>query len=222
VVVADRDLESAEKVTAELKNCGVSAEAIHIDIGIGSSIDSVFEFIDSRHGRCDVLVNCAGMDTRHTLKNFPDDLWQATLNVNLTGAFRCSQRAAVLMEPHRWGRIINITSVSGIRAGVGRTAYGTSKAALDGLTRQLAIELGPLGITANAVAPGPIETPMAKVGHSEATRQAYYRQIPLRRYGTPEDIAHAVAFLSSENASYVNGHTLPVDGGFVSAGLLEG
>ena len=119
------------------------------------------------------------------------------------------------------GWIVNISSVSGIRASLGRIAYGPSKAAVDALTRQLAVALGHFGITSNAVAPGPIETPLAQMHHSEATRSAYYRQIPLRRYGTPEDIASAVAFLGSDDAKFINGHTLPVDGGFVAAGLLE-
>ena len=124
------------------------------------------------------------------------------------------------MKQRRWGRIINIASTSGIRAGTLRTGYGTSKAALIGLTRQMAVELAVHGITANAVAPGPIETPLAR-NHSPAAREAYLRQVPMKRYGSPEEVASAVAYFASEEAAYVTGQTLAVDGGFVVAGMLE-
>jgi NAD(P)-dependent dehydrogenase (short-subunit alcohol dehydrogenase family) len=131
------------------------------------------------------------------------------------------QRASALMVPHGWGRIVNVTSVSGLRASVGRTAYGSSKAALTGLTRQLAVELAPAGVTVNAVAPGPVSTPLADVSHSEATRAAYYRTIPMKRYAESDEVAAAVGFLVSDEAGYITGHTIPVDGGYMAAGLLD-
>jgi NAD(P)-dependent dehydrogenase (short-subunit alcohol dehydrogenase family) len=143
------------------------------------------------------------------------------MNINLTGTLLCSQRAARLMVLRHWGRIINIASVAGMRAvGKGRTAYGTSKAAVIGLTRQIASELAEHGITANAIAPGPVDTPMTEVLHSPAFREAYTSAIPMKRYGAPDEIAAAVSFLASENAAYITGVAIPVDGGFMSAGAL--
>ena len=139
----------------------------------------------------------------------------------VTGALLCSQIAARLMMPRRWGRIINIASVAGMRSvGSGRTAYGTSKAALIGLTRQIASELAEHGITANAVAPGPVDTPLTKVLHSEQFRGAYTAAIPMKRYGAPEEIASLVSFLASEHAGYITGAAIPVDGGFMAAGAI--
>jgi 3-oxoacyl-[acyl-carrier protein] reductase len=155
------------------------------------------------------------------LIDYPIDHWKRVLEINISGPLLCSQAAAQLMRERKWGRIVNIASISGVRASVGRAAYGTSKAALIGLTRQMAVELAELGITANCVAPGPIETPLTRDGHSAATREAYHRTVPMRRYGQPQEIAAAISFLSSEGASYVNGQIVAVDGGFLAAGLPD-
>jgi NAD(P)-dependent dehydrogenase (short-subunit alcohol dehydrogenase family) len=123
------------------------------------------------------------------------------------------------MVRHRWGRIVNVASVAGIRAvGTGRTAYGTSKGAVIALTRQMAVELAEHGVTANAVAPGPVDTPMTRELHTERFRQEYCNAIPMNRYGTPGEIAAAVMYLVSEDAAYTSGVTLPVDGGFLASG----
>jgi NAD(P)-dependent dehydrogenase (short-subunit alcohol dehydrogenase family) len=125
------------------------------------------------------------------------------------------------MKPRSWGRIVNVASASGFRASLARTAYGTSKAAVIGLTRQMAVELAPLGITANAIAPGPVDTPMTREFQSPVMRRNLIRGIPAGRYGTPEEMAAMVSFLASEDAAYVTGHTFPVDGGLLAAGVLE-
>jgi 3-oxoacyl-[acyl-carrier protein] reductase len=221
VVLTDQNFESADAAASKIVARGLSAQALHMDVSALVSIEGAFDVVARQHGRCDILVNNAGVATTHSFIDFPDDAWQATLDINVTGAFRCSQRAARMMVPRGWGRVVNISSISGIRAGIGRTAYGTSKAALHGLTRQMCIELAPYGITANAIAPGPIETALAQDLHTQATRRELCRLVPAGHYGSTEVIAGAVAFLASDEASYINGQTIPVDGGLTAAGVLQ-
>lgn len=219
VVVADRDQPAAEKTAAELRAGGAAAEAQAIDVGDAASVDRAFAAIEQRHGRCDVLVNSAGIAKVYPFLEFPDDNFAATMTVNVNGTFLCSQRAARLMVRNQWGRIVNIASVAGMRAvGTGRTAYGTSKGAVIALTRQMAVELAEQGVTANAVAPGPVDTPMTRVLHTEKFRREYSNAIPMNRYGTVGEIAAAVMYLVSEDAGFVTGVTLPVDGGFLASG----
>jgi 3-oxoacyl-[acyl-carrier protein] reductase len=220
VILADRNYEAANQLAKTLVERGNTVEAVPLDVADPESISQGFSWLSDTHGRCDILVNNAGIARAHPFIDYPDDHWLATLNVNVTGAFRCGQHAARMMLDRGWGRIINIASISGIRAGSGRTAYGTSKAALIALTKQMAVELAPRGITANAVAPGPIETPLSRQVHTQAMRDAYMNQVPARRYGTPAEVAAVVGFLASDAAAYINGHVVPVDGGFIAAGML--
>lgn len=219
VIVADRDKPAAETTAAQLRADGAAAEAQAIDVGDAASVDSAFADIEQRHGRCDVLVNSAGIAKVYPFLEFPADNFAATIAVNVTGTFLCSQRAARLMVRHQWGRIVNIASVAGMRAvGTGRTAYGTSKGAVIALTRQMAVELAEQGVTSNAVAPGPVDTPMTRTLHTEQFRRDYENAIPMGRYGSVGEIAAAVMYLVSEDAGYVTGVTLPVDGGFLASG----
>ena len=151
ILVSDLDFDEADDTARRFRETGLSAQPLQLDVGQPASIDAALGQIRERYGRCDVIVNNAGIAKTFPFIDFPLDNWLATLNVKLTGTLLCSQHAARLMVPRRWGRIINIASVAGMRAvGKGRTAYGTSKAAVIGLTRQIASELADQGITANA------------------------------------------------------------------------
>jgi len=219
VLIGDIDQTEAHAKAEALKGAGLTASAVQIDVGDPASIAAAFDTIDRQCGRCDIVVNNAGIAKTFAFVDFPLESWQAHLTINVTGVLLCAQHGARRMMRERWGRIINVASVAGMRAvGVGRTGYGTSKAAVIGLTRQMAVELAEHGITANAVAPGPVDTPMTRVLHSAEFRQSYTDAIPMNRYGTPEEIAAAVAYLASDAAAYVTGIVLPVDGGFLASG----
>jgi 3-oxoacyl-[acyl-carrier protein] reductase len=151
----------------------------------------------------------------------PGECLSSRLAADCIGTVRGMQHAIPLMKKGSRGRVVNISFISGVRASAGRMAYGTSKAAMIGLTRQLAIELAGDNITVNSVAPGPVDTATARAVHTELTRASYLRLIPMRRYRRPEEVAAAVSFLCSKDAAYITGHTIPVDGGFLAAGVLE-
>jgi len=221
VLIGDIDVEAADHLARKLKQMGSDAHALYLDVGHTDAIGTAFAAIESHFGRCDILVNNAGIARTYPFLEYPLDHWRAVMEVNLTGPMVCGQYAGRMMARYGWGRIINIASISGERASAGRTAYGTSKAALIGLTRQMAIELAPLGITANGIAPGPVDTPLTTVLHSALARENFTRAVPAGRYAVPDEIAAVAAFLASDDASYVNGQTIPVDGGFLAAGVLE-
>ena len=219
VVIADCDADAAQRTAQALEAEGLQASAINMDVGNSDAIAAGFAQVAQAHGRCDILVNCAGVAKVFPFLDFPLDEFERTMKINVTGTLLCSQHAARLMMQHRWGRIINVASVAGMRAvGTGRTAYGTSKGAVITLTRQMAVELAEHGITANAVAPGPIDTPMTQLLHTAKFREEYASAIPMNRYGTVSEVAAAVHFLASDEASYTTGIVMPIDGGFLSSG----
>ncbi len=193
--------------------------ALHADVSDEAQVRRAFEAITARWARLDALINNAGVAVFKPLLDTSFDDWSRVMATNLNGPFLCSQAALPRMLENGGGAIVNIASISGLRASALRVAYGTSKAALMHLTRQQAVELGHLGIRVNAIAPGPVDTAMALQVHTPAIRAGYHAAIPQNRYGTPEEIAAAVAFLCSQEASYVNGQTLAVDGGFDAAGI---
>ena len=219
VIIADRDRTATDQTVAALRAQGHQADAVTMDVSLPASIESGFKEIETLAGRCDILVNSAGVATVASFIDFKLEEFQRTMNINVTGTLLCSQHAARLMVKNQWGRIINIASVAGMRAvGKGRTAYGTSKGAVIALTRQMAVELAEHGITANAVCPGPVDTPLTQKLHSAQFRQEYAKAIPMERYGSVDEIAAVVQFLASEPASYITGIAMPVDGGFLSSG----
>ena len=178
VLVADIDLDAASATARQLQDGGAQATALALDVGRPESVADAFAQVQRQHGRCDILVNSAGIAKVFPFLEFPLDNFVATMNVNVTGTLLCSQAAARLMVPRGWGRIVNIASVAGMRAvGSGRTAYGTSKGAVIALTRQMAVELAEHGITANAVSPGPVDTPMTQALHSATFREEYAKAI---------------------------------------------
>lgn len=193
--------------------------AIHCDVSDAKQAGAAIRKVEKGFGRIDALVNNAGVAVFKPFLEITLDDWHRVLSVNLTGAFICSQACAPVMLKTGGGSIVNIASISGLRASTLRVAYGTSKAAIMHLTKQLAAELGTVGIRANCIAPGPVDTAMAKLVHSVAIRQDYHDAIPLNRYGTTGEIAAAVGFLCSPAASYVNGQVLAVDGGFEATGV---
>jgi NAD(P)-dependent dehydrogenase (short-subunit alcohol dehydrogenase family) len=219
VLIGDIDEAQAAAKAQEIEAAGFTASPLLLDVGNAVAVAAAFDQIDRRWGRCDVVVNNAGIAKTSPFVDFPLDSWEAHLKINVTGVLLCAQHGARRMMRQGWGRIVNIASVAGMRAvGVGRTGYGTSKAAVIGLTRQMAVELAEHGITANAVAPGPVDTPMTRVLHSAEFRQQYTSAIPMNRYGSTEEVAAAVAYLVSDAAAYTTGIVIPVDGGFLASG----
>jgi NAD(P)-dependent dehydrogenase (short-subunit alcohol dehydrogenase family) len=193
--------------------------ALHCDVSDAVAVGAAVAVVERRFGRFDALVNNAGVAVFAPVLETSDEDWNRIMAVNLTGPFLCTKAAAPLMRDHGGGAIVNITSISAVRASTLRSAYGTSKAGLAHLTKQLAVELAALGIRVNAVAPGPVETAMAKAVHTREIRADYHDAIPLNRYGLEEELAEAVFFLCSERSSYITGQILAVDGGFDATGI---
>ena len=218
VALFDIDAAELQSATASLEPLH-AVLAIECDISSPSQVAAAMQRTEAQFGRIDSLVNNAGVAVFKPLLETNFEEWERVLAVNLSGPFLCTQLCAPVMLKGGGGSIVNIASISGLRASTLRVAYGTSKAGLMHLTRQQAAELGNVGIRVNAIAPGPVETAMAKQVHSPAIRADYHDAIPLARYGTEQEIADAVFFLCSPAASYINGQTLAVDGGFDATGI---
>lgn len=221
VVVADLNQQGIDETVALIQKQGNEALGVKLDVSDQQSVEDAFNAAEKWRGTCDILVNSAGILVVHPLLDFPLNEWNRLMAVNLTGTFLCSQRAARDMIQKRYGRIINMASISGSRAGVGRVAYGTSKAAISGLTRQFALELGAYGITANAIAPGAIVTAMTEAAYTDETRAKLLPMIPAGHLGETDDIASAVSYLASPQAKYINGQVLAVDGGYLACGMTQ-
>jgi NAD(P)-dependent dehydrogenase (short-subunit alcohol dehydrogenase family) len=217
VVLLDIDTETLNRTHASLPSDKVIA--ICCDVADAAGVAGAVAQFGHKFGRLDALVNNAGIAIFKPILEVTYEDWSRVLAVNLTGPFLCVQAAAPLMRDSGGGAIVNITSISGLRASTLRTAYGTSKAGLAHLTQQQAIELASLGIRVNAVAPGPVDTAMAKAVHTPEIRAAYHDAIPLNRYGLEQELAEMIFFLCSDRASYITGQTIAVDGGFEATGI---
>jgi meso-butanediol dehydrogenase/(S,S)-butanediol dehydrogenase/diacetyl reductase len=218
VALLDVDNETLDRTIAELDRPD-DVLGLHCDVSDPAQIDDAAKAVVARFGRVDALVNNAGVAVFKTALTTSFEEWRKVLGTNLDGTFLCTQAFGALMARRGSGAIVNIASISGLRASTLRVAYGTSKAAIIHLTKQHAVELGNSGVRVNAIAPGPVETEMAKLVHSVAIRSDYYDTIPLGRYGTPEEMANAIGFLCSDEASFINGQVVAVDGGFDAAGV---
>jgi 3-oxoacyl-[acyl-carrier protein] reductase len=212
IVVASNEPENNEKVAAEIREAGGEAFTVFLDLNSADSIKEAFAAAQQQFGRIDILVNNAGVTKDGLALRMKKDDWDLVLNINLRGAFLATQQALPGMLKERWGRIVNIASVVGQSGNPGQVNYVASKAGIIGLTKGLAQEVGSRNITVNAVAPGFIETDMtAKLTPEQ--REAMLAKVPLKRGGLPDDIAAAVKFLASDEASYITGHVLSVNGG---------
>ncbi len=210
VVVSD--LADAEPVAQEIRGMNRQSLAVQADVSSASDVARLVEATVSSYGRVDILVNNAGIARDQLLLRMSDEDWDAVLNVNLKSVFLCTRAVLRHMMKQRWGRIISLSSIVGIVGNPGQANYASAKAGIIGFTRTIAREVGSRGITVNAIAPGFIDTPMTqKLG--EEQRQELLKRIPLGFLGTPRDVAEAVAFLASEEARYITGQVLGVDGG---------
>jgi len=214
VALAARQMDRLEQVAEEIRGRGREAYVVAVDLGSAESIQTAIAKAAKEFGRIDILVNNAGITRDGLALRMKKDQWDDVIATNLTGAFLAIQQVLQGMMRERWGRIINITSVVGECGNAGQTNYVASKAGLIGLTKSLAREMASRNITVNAVAPGFIATDMTE-GLAAETKAKMMDQIPLQRAGTPEDIAAAVRFLASEEAGYITGHVLAVNGGLL-------
>ena len=214
VVCVSRTEENSAKVAAEVEALGRRAWAVAVDVSDTAAVDAAAKGVLESTGRVDILVNNAGVTRDNLLMRMSEEEWDTVIDTNLKGAFNFTKALTRPFIKQRSGRIINIASVIGLIGNAGQSNYAASKAALIGFTKSIAKELAPRGITANAIAPGFIETDMT-AALDDKVRESIIGNVPLGRFGSPDDIAHAAVFLAMEPSSYITGQVLTVDGGMV-------
>lgn len=212
IVASARNLSALETLVADIEGQGGKALAVPGDVGLSTDVEALFTTAKETFGRVDILINNAGITRDGLLMRMKDEDWDAVLDTNLKGAFYCCRAAAKIMSKQRSGRIINISSVVGEMGNAGQVNYAASKAGLIGMTKSIARELARRNVTVNAIAPGFIVTDMTDA-LSDQVKEGLQNQIPLARLGEAQDIAHAVAFLASDQAGYITGQVLGVNGG---------
>ncbi len=210
-VVPDSEKPWHEAMSAAGFGAG-TCESIQADVSDFAAAERMIQTIEAKSGRVDVLVNCAGITRDASFRKMTLDQWRAVMSTNLDSAFNVTKHVIEGMVAREWGRIINISSVNGVKGAFGQTNYAAAKAGILGFTKALALEVAKKGVTVNAVSPGFIDTPMTQA-MPEAARQDVIQSIPTHRMGMPDDIANAVAFLASDASSYITGTNLSVNGG---------
>ena len=219
VILTDIDFQEVQKSAQEIIDLGLEARTYKLDVTNKIEIDQVFDQVFETYKRLDILINNAGILLSKPFLEITQEEWDKVLNINLKGQFLCAQKAAFLMKQNNWGRIINISSIASGEVGVGLALsahYAASKGGVKALTETLALELAQYNITVNAIAPGAIETDMTK-NLNEEVRKNLLSSIPLKRFGKPEEVANLAVFLASEEASYLTGSTIYIDGGLLAS-----
>ncbi|MDR3285948.1 MAG: 3-oxoacyl-ACP reductase FabG [Prevotellaceae bacterium] len=212
VVIWDMNVEKGEAVASEIVNAGGQAVFMKVNTSVYSEVETATQKVVEHYGKIEILINNAGITRDATIRKMTPELWQQVIDVNLTGVFNCIKYVSDVMVENGWGRIINASSVVALYGNFGQTNYAATKAGLIGITKTLSKELGRKGITVNAVAPGFIATEMVKKMPDEVLK-SMEEKVPLKRLGLPEEIAAIYAFLSSDDAAYINGTVISVDGG---------
>lgn len=212
VVISDVNIDRAEETAAQIRGLGVKALAVACNVGSADEVNTLFDRTVQEFGQVDIAVNNAGITRDGLLMRMKDEEWDAVININLKGVFLCSRAAVKLMAKRRTGRIINIASIVGAMGNAGQINYAAAKAGVIGMTKTIAKEYAGRSITCNAVAPGFIDTAMTQALPDEV-KQEMFSRIPLGCFGKPEDVAAAVAFLASDDAAYITGQVIHVNGG---------
>jgi 3-oxoacyl-[acyl-carrier protein] reductase len=218
VTILDYDANAAAKAAAVLAECGLQGHSAAADVGDAAAVAKAIAETIARHGRLDILVNAAGLLSTGPVADLPDEEWDRVSRVNVAGILHCVKAAVPAMARQRGGSIINIASISAMRGGgsIGNTLYGATKAAVVALTMGLARELGPQGITVNAIAPAVVDTAMTRAALTDEMRQKIVARIPLGRLAGVADVADLVAFIASDRARFITGAIIPVDGGILT------
>jgi NAD(P)-dependent dehydrogenase (short-subunit alcohol dehydrogenase family) len=221
VCIVDRNADAARDAVASLQAVGAQAGAYVVDLADAEATRQTLAQVLQQVGTVDILVNNAGIVATVPATDVTLSLWQTTLAVNLTAPMVLTQGVLPGMQAKGWGRVVNVSSISGVRAGTGRLAYGTSKAALIAMTGQFAIESAQWGVTVNAIAPGFVDTPMLRSLHGSSRTSTFTDVCPMGRLCTPEEVSQAVMFFASAQSAFITGQTLGIDGGYLASGLFN-
>lgn len=221
IVIADLNEEAGDAVATDLAAKGKRAIFKRTDVADASDVEALFAATIAEFQSLEILMHFAGIGLeQHALETTREN-WDRLIAVNLTGSFLMMQAAGRVMVPAGYGRIVAMSSMAGVRGGTGRTAYGASKGGVSAMMRVMSMEWASHGVTVNALTPGGIETELVKKMHDDETRRAYLAGIPMKRYGTPEEVAAAAVYLALPQSSYITGINFPVDGGFDGSGVIK-